>query len=174
MLSGWPRPLALQTLDIDVHCRQWALMVQGFKGAAKEDKADTRAACVQSAKDNLAINDASLCILSACHRLSQKADTGIMIRFCGHVSISPDMLPMWCLIKKDLQKCKDPPPEEKKCFIRFHQQWPYMDLAVGNNRFVRLDIIIGKSVLGANPMFSIQEPDVCFIIAFMTQSTPFS
>ena len=188
--------LALQTLDIDVHRRKWALTVQGLKGAAKEDESDTRAACVQLAKDNLAIDDASVLEFAACHRLSQKADAGIIVRFCdlswrnmwlanakhlrgsaNHVSISPDVPPVLRPIKKDLlQKRKDLPPEEKKrSFIRYHRQWPYMDLAVGNNIFVRSDIrkeAIVQSVLGANPMFSVQEPEAWFLIASMKRSIP--
>ena len=111
--------LALQTLDIDVHRRKWALTVQGLKGAAKEDETDTRATCVQLAKDNLTIDDPSVREFAACHRLSQKADAGIIILFCdvsrrnmwlanarhlrgsaNHVSISPDVPPVLRPIKK--------------------------------------------------------------------------
>ena len=77
--------MALQTLDIDVHRQKWALTVQGLKGAANEDEADTRAACVQLAKDNPEIDHALVCEFFACHTLSEKADAGIIIQFC-HLS----------------------------------------------------------------------------------------
>ena len=82
-----------------------------------------------------------------------------------------------CPMKDLLQKRKDLPPEEKKrSFIRYHRQWPYMDLAVGNNRFIRSDIrkeAIVQSVLCANPMFRVQEPEAWFLIASMKRSILF-
>ena len=74
--------MALQTLDIDIYRHKWALTVQGLKGAAKEDEADTRAAYVELAKDNPEIDDASVCVFTACHTLSDKANAGIIIQFC--------------------------------------------------------------------------------------------
>ena len=163
--------LAMQTLDIDVHRRKWALTLQGLKGAAKEDEVDTRAACVQLARDTLEIENASVCDFAACHRLPQKADAGIIVRFndlskrnmwlanaknlkgrANHISISPDVPPVL-------------------------RQWPYMDLAVGNNRFVKSDIrkdTIIQSVLGVNPMLSIQEAEAWLPKFLSKQSTPFS
>ena len=190
--------LAMQTLDIDVHRRKWALTLQGLKGAAKEDEVDTRAACVQLARDTLEIENASVCDFAACHRLSQKADAGIINRFndlskrnmwlanaknlkgrANHISISPDVPPVLRPMKKDLlQKRKDLPPEDKRrSYIRYHRQWPYMDLAVGNNRFVKSDIrkdTIIQSVLGVNPMLSIQEAEAWWPKFLSKQSTPFS
>ena len=190
--------LAMQTLDIDVHRRKWALTLQGLKGAAKEDEVDTRAACVKLARDTLEIENASVWDFAACHRLSQKADAGIIVRFndlskrnmwlanaknlrgrANHISISPDVPPVLRPMKKDLlQKRKDLPPEDKRrSYIRYHRQWPYMDLAVGNNRFVKSDVrkdTIIQSVLGVNAMLSIQEPEAWLPKFLSKQSTPFS
>ena len=190
--------LAMQTLDIDVHRRKWALTLQGLKGAAKEDEEDTRASCVQLARDTLEIENASVWDFAACHRLSQKADAGIIVQFndlskrnmwlanaknlrgrANHNSISPDVPPVLRPMKKDLlQKRKDLPPEDKRrSYIRYHRQWPYMDLAVGNNRFVKSDVrkdTIIQSVLGVNPMLSIQEPEAWLPKFLSKQSTPFS
>ena len=190
--------LAMQTLDIDVHRRKWALTLQGLKGAAKEDEVDTRAACVKLARDTLEIENASVWDFAACHRLSQKADAGIIVRFndlskrnmwlanaknlrgrANHISMSPDVPPVLRPMKKDLlQKRKDLPPEDKRrSYIRYHRQWPYMDLAVGNNRFVKSDVrkdTIIQSVLGVNAMLSIQEPEAWLPKFLSKQSTPFS
>ena len=52
--------LAMQTLDIDVHCQKWALTLQGLMVAAKEDGVDTRTVYVQLAMDTLEIENASV------------------------------------------------------------------------------------------------------------------
>ena len=73
--------LALQTLNIDVHRRKWSLTVQGLKGPADEDDTDTRSACVKLAREHLDVVDATTSDFAACHRLSRKADSGIIMRF---------------------------------------------------------------------------------------------
>ena len=73
--------LAMQTLDHDVHRRKWILTIQGLKGPADEDEDDTRSACVSLARDYLQVESASDSDLAACHRLSKKADSGVIVRF---------------------------------------------------------------------------------------------
>ena len=69
------------SLDIDMHRRKWSLTIQGLKGAADEDEDTTRQACVNLAKQHLKITDASVFDFSSCHRLANKENAGIIIRF---------------------------------------------------------------------------------------------
>ena len=73
--------LALQTLDIDVHRRKWSLAIHGVKGKAGETEADTRSSCVALARQHLGVANATEADFSACHRLNQREDAGIIIRF---------------------------------------------------------------------------------------------
>ena len=190
--------LAMQTMDIDVYRRKWALTLKLLKDTTKEDEIDTHVPCVQLARDTLEIEKASVWDFAAWHRLSQKADAGIIIRFndiskrnmwlanaknlkgrAYHISTSPDVPPVLRPMKKQLLlKRKDLPPEDKKrSFISYHRQWPYMDLAVDNNRFVMSDVrkdTLIHSVLGVNLMLSIQEPGAWSSTFLSKQSTLFS
>ena len=82
--------LALQTLDLDVHRRKWALTIQGLKGEEKEDEKVTRSLCLDLAKQHLGVSDAAGPDLAACHRLNRSAGSGIFI------------LPFW-----DLSQCNE-------------------------------------------------------------------
>ena len=70
--------LARRQLELEVHHRKWNLGIHGIKGHAKEDGAVTRQACINFTKT---VTDAEVTPFSACHRLSQKANAGIIVRF---------------------------------------------------------------------------------------------
>ena len=80
-ISSVATALAMRQMDLEVHRRKWALVIQGVEGAAKEKEEDTRAACIALARDALKVPNAMSTRVSACHRLSQDADAGIIIRF---------------------------------------------------------------------------------------------
>ena len=129
--------LALQTLDIDVHRRKWSLTVQGLEGDADEDDADTHRACVQLARQHMDIEDATVSDFAACHRLSRKKDTGIIMRFRdlsqrnkwllgarklkhleSNISVCPDLPPVLRPLKTELlQIRKSLPPKRKRILI---------------------------------------------------------
>ena len=115
--------LALQTLDLDVHRRKWALTIQGLKGEAKEDEKVTRSLCVNLAKQHLGVQDASGSDLAACHRLSGNAGSGVILRFrdlsqrngwlsgakglkhhTDRISVSPDLPPVLRPLKNGATK----------------------------------------------------------------------
>ena len=127
--------LALQTLDIDMHRCMWNLTIQGLKGLAHEDEADTRRACVNLA--HLGIPDASEFDFSACRRLSKKENAGIIVWFkdlqqrneclintktlkslTDNISISADLPLVLQPLKKLLQKQRDIPVDQKAQFSR--------------------------------------------------------
>ena len=173
--------LALQTLDLDIHSRKWSLTIQGLNGAANEDKDITCRACVKLAKDHLSIADASEFDFAACHRLSNKDNAGVIVRFkdlqqCNHwlqnaknlkshkdkINISPDLPPVLRPLKKELlEKRKNLTASEKKgSIIRNLKQWPYVEFKILNGPVIRPSTKpeeIVHSVLGFHPTMKFPE-----------------
>lgn len=80
-VSNLSEALARRQLELEVHRRKWNIVIHGLKGAAKEDGTVTRAASLRFARDVLRVPNAEDTPLAACHRLSQRADAGIILRF---------------------------------------------------------------------------------------------
>ena len=173
--------LAMQTLQIDVHRRKWNLIVHGIEGPANEDEKLTRAACIKFAKDILQVEDAESTRLAACHRLSRKADAGIIIRFCDlaqrdlwlagssnlkgltqKISISPDLPPVLRPMKDSLMLTRKnlPPTVKSESRVRYLHSWPFVELQIKNAPTQRpatskSDIV--KNMLKFDPFFEIVE-----------------
>ena len=152
--------LTKRMLDLDVHRRKWSLTIQGVAGAAGEDERITRSKVVDFAINKLRIRNAATTDYAACHRLSQEANSGIIMRFidlsqrnswldaaknlkhfpdCNNVSISPDLPNDLRPLKTELlNKRKALPSEQKKnSSIRFLKEWPYVELRVKNHPTIR-------------------------------------
>ena len=71
--------MAIKILDNDIHDRKWSLIINGLKGQAGENQKETRRKCIELAKNHLGVNDAESTLMSACHRLSQQKDAGIIM-----------------------------------------------------------------------------------------------
>ena len=159
-MSNIATALTKRVLDLDVHRRKWSLNIQGLQGSASEDEKDTRSKVVDFAKNKLGIQDASVDDYGACHRLSQEANSGIIMRFldlsqrnawldsaknlkrhpdCSKITISPDLPNDLRPLKTELlNKRKVLPPEQKKSSsIRFLKQWPYVELRVKHHPTIR-------------------------------------
>ena len=173
--------LALQTLNIDTHRRKWNLVLHGIEGQANEEENLTRDKCVKFAKDVLEVEDASPTHLSACHRLSPKPNSGIIIRFCDlsrrdawmsgtknlksypkKVSLSPDLPPSIRPMKDELMiKRRDLDTDEKtRSRVRYLREFPFVDLRIANQNSIlpttqKRDLV--KTVLGLDPVFEIIE-----------------
>ena len=74
--------LVMQTLDLDVHRRKWSLTIHGLNGDRGEDDSTTRRKCIELAKNFLGVDDADPRDITACHRLKQSENSGVIIRFC--------------------------------------------------------------------------------------------
>ena len=187
-MSNIATALTKRVLDLDVHRRKWSLNIQGIQGAASEDEKVTRAKVVDFAKNKLRIPDASLNDYGACHRLSQEASSGIIMKFldlsqrnawldsaknlkrypdCANVSISPDLPNDLRPLKTELlNKRKQLPPDQKKSSsIRFLKQWPYVELRVKHHPTIRPSESVTnvcERVLGLNKnslLLTIPEPE---------------
>ena len=80
-MSQIAETLTHQTLQIDVHRRKWNILIHGIEGPAGEEEGITRAKCIQFAREVLKVTDAETWHLAACHRLSQRANAGIILHF---------------------------------------------------------------------------------------------
>ena len=151
--------LTKRVLDLDVHRRKWSLNIQGVSGIAGEEESATRAKVVDFAINKLRIRDAAASDFGACHRLSQEANSGIILKFLDlsqrnawldaaknlkhfpdcKVSISPDLPNDLRPLKTELlNKRKNLPPEQKKnSSVRFLKQWPYVELRIKNHPTIR-------------------------------------
>ena len=73
--------LAMRHLELEEHRRKWVVIIHGFEGSANEAEDDTRAACLAMAKNSLRVSNADQTRVSACHRLGQNENSGIILRF---------------------------------------------------------------------------------------------
>lgn len=168
--------LTLHMVDLDNHSRKWSLVINGIKGVASENAADTRKACLDLARNHLGIGDADQTPIAACHRLKQAPDAPVIIRFCDlddrdnwmknakhlrnhpdKVSISPDLCPALRPIKKDLMNKRRQLPEDKRktSSIKYTKAWPYVELYVNKQRHCQSDITkldVVKSYTNVDPV----------------------
>ena len=70
-------------MNLDAHSRKWSLIIQGIVGAAGEDEHDTGAAVMKFGARDFQLNREVIEVtqFAACHRLSQTANAGIIIKF---------------------------------------------------------------------------------------------
>ena len=147
--------LAERMLDLDVHSRKWALVIQGIKGPAGEGESVTRDKCLKLAAD-IGVSDAATTQVSACHRLSHNtSDAGIYLRFSDlaqreawltkarnlprvdpTIHFSPDLPPVLRKMKNDLLKLRRELPADEKRLTRVKHiaHWPYVKLEYKDRR----------------------------------------
>ena len=121
--------------------------------------------------------------LAACHRLSKRADSGIIVRFKDlkqrnawlsgaknlkkhpdKISVSQDLPPVLRTLKTELLgKRKDlPPPQKSKSNLRYLKSWPYIELKTGTGNIIRPSATresIAAAVIGFNPLLPVPEPN---------------
>ena len=138
-------------LDLDTHRRKWTLIINGLDGKQGESEHETRAIVRRFATEKLKLAGADSHPFGACHRLAQKDNAGIIIRFTdltdknswlthaknlkntnSNVSISPDMPPCLRPLKTDILNIrKDLPPAQKQLGqVRYLPSWPYINLKI--------------------------------------------
>ena len=173
--------LAMRQLEMDVHQRKWALVIDGVKGVAEEKEYDTRKACLTMADQQLKVPNTKDTGISACHRLSTNANSPIYIRFTdlqqrnswlshaknlagknSSISISPDLPPVLRKLKKDLldQRKKLDENIRKKSSIKYLRQWPFLILKIKDHDDLAPNISkqsIVNEVLGFNAHMEIRE-----------------
>jgi hypothetical protein len=146
-LNRISKAAALKSLDTEVYSRKWNLIVYGIPGPSGESERDSEAKVRQMAKDDLLIPNPSA-QFSACHRLSQKDNAGIIVKFTNlndknewlaktknlknssnSISISPDIPQVLNPLKKELLIRRKSLKEQKsQAKIKYHKSWPYISL----------------------------------------------
>lgn len=173
--------LVQQTLQIDVHRRKWNLILHGVDGPAGEDEAATRSTCVSFANSVLKVSDAKSTQFAACHRLSGKANAGIIVRFSDlaqrdrwlagtrhlrnhakKVTLCPDLPPVLRPSKDELMltRSKLSPSVKAKSRVKYLPHWPFVELRIEGQppkrSATQLSHIAAK-VLGMDPLLKIRE-----------------
>ena len=73
--------MCLNTFNLDTHRRKWTLIINGLKGDAGEPELVTRTKVRELAKHKLKIQGVDSHAFTACHRLSQSEDAGVILCF---------------------------------------------------------------------------------------------
>ena len=158
---------------------KWALIINGMKGPVSEREDATRAACISLANDTLKVPNAGNTGISACHRLSQESDAGVLIRFTDlsernqwlmnaknlkgkDISIAPDLPPVLRKLKTDIlaQRKELSPPARKQSSVRYLRQWPFVKLAINDQQdlYPRISqTVIVKDLLGISPNLELPQ-----------------
>lgn len=147
---------AFHAVDRDVYSRKWNLIITGLPGIQSEPDSQTEIKVRDLANKNLKIPREENLLLAACHRLSQKANSPIIVKFVNlrdrnlflknakelkntgaKISISPDLPPILKDLRDEILKHrKDLPPHQKATSkIEYHKSWPYMTLQSNGNFF---------------------------------------
>lgn len=143
--------VCMNLLDLDTHRRKWSLIINGLQGKAGEHERDTRKQCREFAAEKLGVPDANTHHFTACHRLSQRDNAGIILGFSdlsernawlesaknlkgtgSTVSISPDIHPCLRQLKSEIMTIRKALPPEKKqgAQVKYMPHWPYVCLKV--------------------------------------------
>ena len=180
-MSQLAEGLSWRQLELEVHRRQWNLVIHGIEGTKKEDEAVTRQVCRGFAKEVLRVEDADATVFAACHRLSTKRNAGIIIRFMDlvqrdqwlsgtknlknsnkKISISPDLPPVLRPAKDELlQECSKLPLQIKQnSRIKFLPQWSFVQLKVEGQAPKSSSLTlraVTTSMAGVDPLLQLNE-----------------
>ena len=168
-MSSLSQRLLHETLKMDAHRRKWNIVLHGINGPAAEDETATRKAVKDFAQSALKLSpdDINDSIFSACHRLSQKENAGIIIRFVDltyrdkwlagakniqtyiselrppnpdkKISMAIDLPPNLRPLKDNLMKKRKELPLEKRrrSKLRYLANWPFVELRVEGESPIR-------------------------------------
>ena len=158
-----------ESLKKDAHGRKWNVVLHGVDGPAGEDESDTRNAVKDFAQAALKLSpdDITSTVFQACHRLSQKENAGIIIRFVDltdrdkwlagakniqsyiselrppnpdkKISMAIDLPPNIRPLKDNLMKKRRELPFEKRrrSKLRYLAKWPFVELRVEGESPIR-------------------------------------
>ena len=115
----------------------------------------------------IGVDDADPRDITACHRLKQSENSGVIIRLCdlsqrnrwlagarnlqrhpGKISVSPDLLPVLRSLKNDLLVKRKglPPADTAQSRINYISRWPYVTLAVAGKPLQQAEVSIDSIV----------------------------
>jgi hypothetical protein len=141
--------MCMNILDMDTHRRKWTLIINELQGISGETEVETRTKVQNFAINSLKVPRADSHPFGACHRLAQKDNAGIIIRFtdlahrnswlmnarnlknsASKVSLSPDLHPCLRPLKSDILKIRKnlPPGRKQLTTVKYLPSWPYVCL----------------------------------------------
>lgn len=161
-VSACEQQLADYILSIDAHRRKWNVTFHGIKGDVKEDEAETRRKTLDFAHKYLGLSkeDAASTGMSACHRLSNKKDAGVIVRFADlskrdqwlagtrklkdtagelKISVSVDLPPAIRPLKDELmlRRSKMDRAQRMKTKLKYLTRFPYVELRAEGQPAIR-------------------------------------
>ena len=175
--------LAMYVGDLDTHSRKWSLILQGIPGVAGETEQTTRNKCGELGTKLGVSKPLYVTGVAACHRLSQSANAGIILRFTDlgvrnewlskarhlkpqdKISISPDIPPKFRHMKTAvLDARKTLTAEEKRTSkIKHLPSWPYVELSINGNKQLpvqsKLDAVIKMLNIDSIPSMKLPSRD---------------
>ena len=183
-VSACEQQLADYILSIDAHRRKWNVTIHGIKGIMKEDETVTRRKTKEFAHKYLGLSeeDASRTRLSACHRLSNKPNAGVIVRFTDlsqrdqwlagtrklrdtagdlKISVSVDLPPVIRPLRDELmlRRSKMNRERKQKAKLKYLPRFPYVELRIDGESPIRPSKSlreVTKEVLGnLDPSFAI-------------------
>ena len=143
---------ALNAIDKEVYNRKWNVIIHGINGQKNEPENVTEDKVREMGTKILKINNANDRVahpFAACHRLSQVANSGIIVKFGnltsknewfaqtknlrshqGKISISQDLPPILKPLKSELLGHRKmlPSDQKQKTKMIFSKSWPYLSL----------------------------------------------
>ena len=175
---------AIKSIDADVYNRKWNVIIHGIDGAAGEAEDETAKKVREMAAENLKIPcamDSTKVPFAACHRLAQKDNAGIIVRFTNlndrnywlsngrelrnsakNYSISPDLPPILKPLKSEILNHRKDHPNKKLCKVKYTKSWPYISLNLPNGSTfkpqIKLNDIVKKFYTPTSPGFYPCEP----------------
>ena len=161
-VSTCEQQLADYILSIDAHRRKWNVTFHGIKGDIKEDESVTRRKTIEFAHKYLGLSkeDAASTGMSACHRLSNKKDAGVIVRFSDlskrdqwlagtrklkdtagelKISVSVDLPPAVRPLKDELmlRRSKMDRAQRMKTKLKYLTRFPYVELRAEGQPSIR-------------------------------------
>ena len=173
--------LADYVLSIDAHRRKWNVVFHGIKGDMKEEETETRRKTKEFAQNFLKLSkeDAENTSMSACHRLSNKKDAGVIVRFTDlsqrdqwlagtknlkdtagtqKISVAIDLPPVIRPLKDELmmKRSKMERALKLRTKLKYLTKFPYVELRAEGAAPIRPSTQlreVTKTVLGMDPAY---------------------
>ena len=169
LVSTTSQRLLHETLKMDAHRRKWNVVLHGVDGPAGEEESATLQAVKDFAQSALKLTPEEVAgtTFHACHRLSNKENAGIIVRFVDlsyrdkwlsgarniqsyieslsppvpnkKISLAIDLPPKIRPLKDSLMKKRKDLPlaKRKKSKLRYLAQWPFVELRVDGETPIR-------------------------------------
>ena len=167
LISKLATTTAIQSINADMYSRKWNLIIHGLNGPKGESEANTEAKVRSMGTSLLKLTTVATAPFAACHRLSQRENAGIIVKFVNltdrnawlaqakelrnaptPISISTDLPPILKPLKSAILNHRKSlePSARKKSKVRYSKSWPYITLELPNGHHHKPEITLSDIV----------------------------